>query len=144
MFNSDNQSGVTKPASREPDQCECVPLPCDFESQTPTLTGIDVRTLAAGTHVAMDTVNSHYRFVILDKDNRRALVYGGRFFDREAEVRIEGSTLGGGHLWVGWIEQGLCLEFSVQGRRVVTSRVRSISITADCRPERLQSVSVSA
>jgi hypothetical protein len=97
-------------------------------------TGIDVRTLAPGTEVSMDTVNSHYRFVILDESQRKALVRGGRYFDGEAEARIEGSTLGDTLLWVGWIAEGLCLELSVQGKRVGTSRVRSIAITTAPRP----------
>lgn len=99
------------------------------DHQTSNVTGIDVRTLPPGTEVTMDTANSHYRFVILDDGERRALVHGGRYFDNEAEARIEGSTLGGTLLWVGWIARGLCLELSVHGRRVGTSRVRSIAIT---------------
>lgn len=98
------------------------------DSQTSNVTGIDVRTLPAGTEVTMDTANSHYRFVILDEGGRRALVHGGRYFDGGAEARIEGSTLGGTLLWVGWIARGLCLELSVEGKRVGTSQVRSIAI----------------
>ena len=106
-------------------------------ASTISVTGIDVRTLAAGTRVTMDTANSHYRFVILDEGGRRALAHGGRHLDGEAEARIEGSILGGTLLWVGWIAQGLCLELSVQGKRLSTSRVRSITIAADSRPELL-------
>ena len=134
MFNSNSQSGMTKPASYEPVHSECVPLPFDPVSRTRSVTGIDVRTLAPGTEVSMDTVNSHYRFVILDNGGRRALVHGGHYFAGEAEARIEGSTLGGTLLWAGWIAEGLCLELSVQGKRVNTSRVRSIAITTAPRP----------
>ena len=134
VFNSNSQSGTTKPASYEPVHSECVPLPFDPVSRTRSVTGIDVRTLAPGTEVSMDTVNSHYRFVILDNGGRRALVHGGHYFDGEAEARIEGSTLGGTLLWAGWIAEGLCLELSVQGKRLSTSRVRSIAITTAPRP----------
>lgn len=134
VFNSNNQSGTTKPASRANQHGECVPLPSDPESRTRHVTGVDVRTLAAGTRVTMDTVNSRYSFVVLDSGGRRALVHGGRYFDGEGEARIEGSTLGGTLLWVGWIAEGLCLELSVQGKRVGTSRVRSIAITTAPRP----------
>jgi hypothetical protein len=134
VFNSNSQSGTTKPVSYEPVHGECVPLPFDPGSRTRSVTGIDVRTLAPGTEVSMDTVNSHYRFVILDESQRKALVRGGRYFDGEAEARIEGSTLGDTLLWVGWIAEGLCLELSVQGKRVGTSRVRSIAITTAPRP----------
>ena len=129
MLNSNSQSIVTKPAFGMPDPSECVSLPFDHRPRTRSVTGIDVRTLAAGTQVSMDTVNSHYHFVILDEGGRRAMVHGGRYFDGGAEARIEGSSLGGTLLWVGWIGVGLCLELSVQGKRLGTSRVRSIAIT---------------
>jgi hypothetical protein len=66
---------------------------------------------------------------LLDEGGRRALVHGGHYFEGEAEARIEGSTVGGALLWAGWIGEGLCLELAVQGKRVSTSRVRSIAIT---------------
>ncbi len=128
VFNSDSQSGVTKPASRELDHRASVPLPFDLRSRARRVSGIDVRRLTAGSEVTIDTVNSRYHFVILDEGGRRALVHGGRYFDGEAKARIEGSTLGGTLLWVGWIGEGLCLELSVQGKRVGTSRVRSIVV----------------
>jgi hypothetical protein len=129
MFNSHSQSGMTKPASVECDDSENAGGPSARESQPRSVTGIDIRTLAAGTEVAMDTANSRYRFVVLDGGGRRVLGHGGRHFDGGAEARIEGSTLGGTLLWVGWIARGLCLEFSVHGKRVGTSQVRSIAIT---------------
>ena len=144
MLTSDSQSFVTKSASPDLEHRECVPFPIDPGSRTREVTGIDVRTLAAGTQIVMDTVNSHYRFVILDEGGLRALTQGGRYFEREAEARIEGSMLGGTLLWVGWIGQGLCLELSAQGKRLGTSRVRSIRVTTDRRAERLQSASASA
>jgi hypothetical protein len=142
VSNSDSQTGVTNPTS--PDRAEFVLGPSNVASRRRSVNGIDVRTLAVGTEVAMDTENSHYHFVILDEHGRRALVRGGRYFDREAEVRIEGSTVGGTLLWVGWMARGLCLELSVQGKRVGTSSVRSITVTSDCRPELSQSVGASS
>jgi hypothetical protein len=129
VFNSNSQSGETTPASVERDDKGGAGVPSAPESQAHSVTGIDIRTLAAGTEVAMDTANSRYRFVIVDGGGRRVLAHGGRHFAGGAEARIEGSTLGGTLLRVGWIARGLCLEFSVQGKRVGTSRVRSIAIT---------------
>jgi hypothetical protein len=120
---------MTNNASPDASHVEFLSLASNIGSRTRSVTAIDVRTLAAGTQVAMDTANSHYRFVILDEGGRRALVHGGRYFDGEAEARIEGSALGGTLLWVGWIGEGLCLELAVQGKRVSTSPVRSIAIT---------------
>jgi len=106
-----------------------MPLYPDVSSRTRAVTGVDVRTLPAGTEVAMDTTNSHYRFVMLDDRGSRARVHGGSYFAHEAEGRIEGSTLGGSLLWLGWIGVGLSMELSVQGKRLDTSRVRAITIS---------------
>jgi hypothetical protein len=94
-----------------------------------TVSGVDVRKLPAETEVAVDTSNSHYRLVMLDDHGSRALVRGGRYLDDEAEARIEGSTLGGALLRLGWIGLGLSMELSVDGRRLNTSRVRSITVS---------------
>lgn len=90
--------------------------------------GVDVRTLVAGTEVVVDTSNSRYRFVMLDEGSLRAVVRGGGRFDHQAEVRITGSTYGGSLLRIGWIEPGLFLELAVGGKRLGTSRVRSVRI----------------
>jgi hypothetical protein len=92
------------------------------------LTGIDVRFLPTGTEVIVDTRNSRYRLVMLDGIVREARVEGGRHFAQESTVRIEGSSLPGGLLKVGWIGLGLPLELSRGSRRIVTSAVRSIRV----------------
>jgi hypothetical protein len=92
------------------------------------LAGIDVGSLPSGTEVVVDTRNSRYRLVILDGCGGNALVKGGRYFPQETAARIEGSTLGGSPLKIGWVGRGLFLELSVGGKRIVTSRVRSIRL----------------
>ena len=94
------------------------------------VSGVNVRDLSPGTALAVDTANSRYRLVILEGGGSRALVQGGRYFEHEAEARIEGSMLGGSLLWTGWIGRGFSLELSSQGRHLETSRVRSITIVA--------------
>ena len=69
-----------------------------------------------------------YRFVMLDESGRNALVEGGPYFPRPSAARVEGSTLGGSLLKVGWIGLGLFVELSFGGKRIITSRVRSISV----------------
>jgi hypothetical protein len=101
-----------------------------MSNPTQTVSGIDVRKLPAETEISVDTSNSHYRFVKLDDGGSRVLVRGGRYFDDEAEARIEGSTLGGTLLRLGWIGLGLSMELSVDGRRLGTSRVQSITVSA--------------
>ena len=92
-----------------------------------TLTDIDLRLLPTGTQLSVDTRNSQYRLFMLDGSGR-ARVQGGRYFCEEADARIEGATFDGGALRVGWICLGLRLEFSLLGKRIVTSNVRAINV----------------
>lgn len=119
--------GMTEDA-RVGDHTEPAAPVSETTPRTGTVTGVDVRRLSPGTELVVETSNSFYHFVMLDAGGLRALASGGRF-DREAEVRIEGSTLGGTLLKVAWIGRGLSLELSVRGRRLDTSRVRSITIS---------------
>lgn len=89
--------------------------------------GVDLRSLPPGTELVVDTRNSCYRVVMLE-DGLNALVQGGQYFGQETVARIEGSIVRGSLLNIGWIDLGLHLEISACGRRIVTSRVRSIRI----------------
>ena len=91
---------------------------------------VDVRLLPSGTELVVETCNSRYRVVMLDQ-GPYVLVQGGRYFRQKTEARLEGSALGGGLLKAGWIVLGLCMEVSHLGKRIVTSRVRSISVNMD-------------
>ena len=74
------------------------------------------------------TRNSRYHLVMLDGIVREALVEGGRHFPQEITARIEGSSLPGSLLKIGWIGLGLPLELSDGYRRIVTSTVRTITV----------------
>jgi hypothetical protein len=89
--------------------------------------GVDLQSLPPRTELVVDTRNSQYRLTVLD-ESLNALVQGGRYFARQTVARVEGSTIGGSLLRIGWIGLGLCLEISVSGQRICTSRVRSIRI----------------
>jgi hypothetical protein len=95
-----------------------------------TLTAVDLRSLPSGTELAVETRNTRYRLVMLE-DGWQALVQGGRYFPQEATAGMLGSTFGGSLLKLGWIVEGLCMELSICGKRIVTSRVRSISVTVN-------------
>jgi len=101
------------------------PIADSLQPETPT--AVDLGSLPSGTELVVETHNSRYRVVMLDR--LEALVQGGRYFPQETTARIEGCTLGGCLLKLGWIAQGLCLELSICGKRIVTSRIRSISVT---------------
>ena len=89
--------------------------------------GVDLRSLMAGSEVDFETRNSRYRLVLLGR-GPTALIRGGRHFERESRVRVEGATLGGSLLKLGWIALGCRLELSIIGKRIITSPVRSLSV----------------
>src|SRR6266513_1032601 len=128
MFNLCDETG----AANEVVTCRDGPRPAsqraDFGRRSDRVTGIDLRSLPAGTAVVVDTRHSRYRFVMLDESGRNALVEGGRYFPRATTARVEGSTLGGSLLKVGWIGLGLFVELSFGDKRIITSRVCSISM----------------
>jgi hypothetical protein len=98
------------------------------ESGQLSVTGVDVRRLSAGTQCLVDTLNSHYRFLVLEGGAATVMAEGGRYCRHRGYVRIEGSVTGGSGLLVGWIGEGLSMELTVDGKRVVTSAVQSVSI----------------
>src|SRR5688572_20102389 len=112
MFNTCDEPGV----AREVMTYSAAPEPTSqlrgFVPQRGKLTGIDVSTLRQGTQVVVDTQNSCYRLVMRDGCVGDALVEGGGHFPRETTARIEGSTLEGSLLKIGWIGVGLFLELS--------------------------------
>ena len=102
----------------------------DFSQHQEAVTAVDFRSLPPGTELVVETCNTRYRVEMLD-DPWNAQVQGGRHFEEATTARIDGCTDGGCLLKIGWIAVGCCLELTVRGRRIVTSRVRSISISID-------------
>jgi len=90
--------------------------------------GIDVNGLDVGAVVNVHTTYSCYRLVVVDPDEKRAIVTGGKIFPESTEVRIEGATAGGSAIKPGWIGIGLRLELSTMSGRVTTSMVRTITV----------------
>jgi hypothetical protein len=101
----------------------------DFSPQSGSVTGVDVRYLPPGTQFVVETGNSHYHFEMLEGGGE-ALVQGGHHLPQATIASIEGSTStsGGALPKTGWVGRGLCLVLSAGGKRIVTSRVRSITI----------------
>jgi hypothetical protein len=90
--------------------------------------GIDFRALDVGTVVNVHTRYSCYRLVVVDPEERRALVTGGRLFVESTEVRVEGATAGGAAIKRGWLGIGLRLEMLNLDKRITTSVVQSLTI----------------
>ena len=97
-----------------------------FVEETGNIRGLYLRDVEPLTTLIVRTRNSHYR-IIVSRDTS-AIVQGGQFFPDATPGRIDGSGFGGSFLKVGWIGIGLRMETFADGRRIITSPVRDISI----------------
>ena len=96
--------------------------------------GVALRSLEPLTELKVQTRNTCYRIVISrDAD---IVIQGGTFFPDPTHAHVEGASLGGNLLKVGWIGVGLRMEILAQGRRIVTTAVRSIVRDDDAPPTR--------
>jgi hypothetical protein len=88
--------------------------------------GVLLGALAPIEELEVRTRNTIYRVTVLGGGDARVFIQGGRFFPVQSEVRLNGSTLGGSLLKVGWIGCGFCMELMHDGQRITTTRVREI------------------
>lgn len=95
-----------------------------FAKATDAVEGVYLRDLEPLTRLIVRTCNSEYH--ILVSVDGEVLVEGGRFFDHPTPAVLEGASLGGSFLKVGWIGIGLRMEIRDESRRIVTSPVRHI------------------
>jgi len=96
--------------------------------------GVALRQLEPLTELMVQTRNTSYRIVISrDAD---IVIQGGTFFPDPTRAHVEGASLGGNLLKVGWIGVGLRMEIVADGRRIVTTAVRSIVRQDDHGPVR--------
>ena len=100
----------------------------DFAEEPGCTEGLDVSALAPGTVVSVNTRHSHYRVVLIDPREGRALVTSAVWFPQPTEVRLEGATAGGSMVKSGWVGIGLKLEMSLGRQRITTSRVVSVAV----------------
>lgn len=128
MLNLCDEPGAANQAITYGDGPEPASHSEEFALQRDRISGIYLQALPTGTVVGVDTRNSRYRFVMLDGSGRNVLVEGGPYFPQQTAAHLEGSTLGGSGLKVGWIGLGWFVELSFGGKRIITSRVRSISM----------------
>ena len=89
--------------------------------------GVSIDALEPGTTVRVATRHSHYRFVILDSPGE-LLVTGGLMFPKGATVHLDGSTDSGSDLKVGWLLVGAKMEMRFGTVRIVSSRIRTVTI----------------
>jgi hypothetical protein len=95
-----------------------------FTTHAGAAPGVSLRELAPLTTLRVRTVNTQYTLVV--RDGTTVLVQGGRFFPDPTPAQLEGASLGGSFLKVGWIGLGLSMEIRVGEQRIVTTPVRGI------------------
>jgi hypothetical protein len=86
---------------------------------------VRLRQLRPLTELLVWTRNSLYRVVVTNGCS--IYVQGGEFFPEPTSAHLDGASMGGSALWVGWIGVGLPMEIRAGTRRVVTSPVRAIA-----------------
>ena len=96
--------------------------------------GVALRSLQPLTELTVHTRNTCYRIVVSHEAD--IIIQGGSFFADPTHAHVEGASLGGNLLKVGWIGVGLRMEILAQGRRIVTTAVRSIVRGDDATPAR--------
>jgi hypothetical protein len=96
-----------------------------FAKATEAVQGVYLRDLEPLTRLVVYTCNSEYQIVVTTDGD--VVVEGGRFFDHPTPAVVEGASLGGSFLKVGWIGVGLRMEIRDASRRIVTSPVRRIA-----------------
>ena len=95
-----------------------------FEEQTTATGGIHLRDLEPMDVLLVRTRNSVYRIILLH--GTEVTVQGGEFFVDPTTAFLDGSGFGGGLIKIGWVGLGLRMELRSEGRRILTSPVRSI------------------
>jgi hypothetical protein len=103
------------------------PTLSEFAEETDANEGVQIDGLTPGTKVRVQTKNSEYWVTVLEGGHRRVLVQGG-ILPTVSEARLEGATDGGTALHSGWIEVNRSLELACGPRRIITSRVRGITV----------------
>ena len=86
--------------------------------------GVALRQLEPLTELMVQTRNTSYRIVVSHEAD--IVIQGGTFFPDPTRAHVEGSSVGGNLLKIGWIGVGLRMEIVAEGRRIVTTAVRSI------------------
>ncbi len=99
-----------------------------FTEMSSSFDGIAIRSLGQFDTVCAKTLNSDYYIFLLEPETGKALVQGGRFFVQPSEATVSGSTFGGCMLKMGWLGIGLRIEICFDGKRIVTSPVRTLMI----------------
>ena len=78
--------------------------------------------------VAVQTANNLYEIVIISGHEGDVLVRGGKFFPELTPANLAGATLGGSFCKMRGIYVGFRMEFTADGKRIITSPVETIAV----------------
>ena len=87
--------------------------------------GVHLRDLPPFTTLLVWTMNSLYRVVVTQWPE--VYIQGGAFFPDPTLAYVDGASIGGSCLRVGWIGARLLVEIRSGGRHIITSPVVAIT-----------------
>ena len=90
--------------------------------------GIQIDHLEDMQKVKVQTANSLYEIVIINGHDGDVLVRGGNFFPELTPANLAGATMGGSFCKMRGIYVGFRMEFSSDGKRIITSPVETITV----------------
>jgi hypothetical protein len=90
--------------------------------------GIQIDHLEDMQKVAVQTANNLYEIVIISGHEGDVLVRGGKFFAELTPANLAGATLGGSFCKMRGIYVGFRMEFTANGKRIITSPVETIAV----------------
>ncbi len=93
--------------------------------------GVQLDRMEDMERLCVETSNSVYEIVIIDGPSGAILVRGGQFFPELTPARLAGATLGGSFCKMRGIYTGFRMEINANGKRTLTSPVKSIGILTD-------------
>ena len=91
--------------------------------------GIQIDQMQDLETVIVETQNSTYEITIINGHDGEVVVRGGRFFPQMTPAHLSGASMGGSFLKLRGIYIGFSMEFLHEGQCIITSSVRSISVT---------------
>ena len=91
--------------------------------------GLQMETRDDLDRILVRTRNSVYELIVECGAKGEVPVRGGSFFPLFTKVQLAGSSFGGSFLKQFGIYVGLCMELFHDGQRIVTSPVKSISVS---------------
>ena len=90
--------------------------------------GIQIDRLEDMQKVAVQTANNLYEIIIIGGHEGDVLVRGGKFFPELTPANLAGATMGGSFCKMRGIYVGFRMEFSADGKRIITSPVETIAV----------------